>query len=29
MLGFLGVAATIAGDVTGIGSAFQFFKTLA
>lgn len=29
MLGFLGVAATIAGDVTGVGSAFTFFKALA
>jgi hypothetical protein len=29
MLGFLGVAATIAGDVTGVGSAFAFFKALA
>jgi hypothetical protein len=29
MLAFLGVAATIAGDATGVGSAFQFFKALA
>ncbi len=29
MLGFLGVAATVAGDVTGVGSAFTFFKALA
>jgi hypothetical protein len=29
MMGFLGMAASLAGDATGIGSAFQFFKSLA
>ncbi len=29
LLGALGVAATVAGDLTGIGSALLFFKALA